>query len=88
MEGWYFSVVDVVGALTEAADYDVARNYWKVMKIRLKEEGIQLVTICNQLKMRSPKDGKNTIQMLPTQNNFYVLFNLFHHQKQNHLNFG
>ena len=70
-EEWYFSVVDVVGALTEAADYDVARNYWKVMKTRLKEEGAQLVTICNQLKMRSPKDGKkyntdvaNTEQLL------------------------
>ena len=70
-EEWYFSVVDVVGALTEAADYDVARNYWKVMKTRLKEEGTQLVTICNQLKMRSPKDGKkyntdvaNTEQLL------------------------
>ena len=34
------------------------RNYWKVLKHRLKEEGIQLVTECNQLKMQSPKDGK------------------------------
>lgn len=70
-EEWYFSVVDVVGALTEAVDYDAARNYWKVMKIRLKEEGSQLVTTCNQLKMKSPKDGKkystdvaNTEQLL------------------------
>ncbi len=34
------------------------RNYCKVLKHRLKEEGSQLVTECNQLKMRSPKDGK------------------------------
>lgn len=34
------------------------RNYWKVLKHRLKEEGSQLVTECNQLRMRSPKDGK------------------------------
>ena len=57
-EEWYFSIVDVVGVLTEQADYDGARNYWKVLKNRLNEEGSQLVTNCNQLKMTSPKDGK------------------------------
>lgn len=57
-EEWYFSVVDVVGVLTEQTDHDGARNYWKVLKNRLKEEGSQLVTVCNQLKMKSPKDGK------------------------------
>ncbi|MCR5702465.1 MAG: Bro-N domain-containing protein [Lachnospiraceae bacterium] len=70
-EEWYFSIVDVVGVLTEQPDIDGARNYWKVLKIRLKEEGNQLVTNCNQLKMKSPKDGKryktdvaNTEQLL------------------------
>jgi len=70
-EEWYFSIVDVVGVLTEQPDFDGARNYWKVMKSRLKDEGNQLVTNCNQLKMRSPKDGKkyntdvaNTEQLL------------------------
>ena len=48
-EEWYFSVVDVVGVLTEQKDYDGARNYWKVLKIRIKEEGNELVTNCNQL---------------------------------------
>lgn len=57
-EEWYFSVVDVVGVLTEQVDYDGARNYWKVLKSRLNKEGSQLVTKCNQLKMKSPKDGK------------------------------
>ena len=57
-EEWYFSVVDVVGVLTEQEDYDGARNYWKVLKTRIKEEGNELVTKCNQLKMKSPKDGK------------------------------
>ena len=57
-EEWFFSIVDVVGVLTEQANYDGARNYWKVLKIRLKEEGSELVTNCNQLKMISPKDGK------------------------------
>lgn len=57
-EEWLFSVVDVVGVLTEQPDYDGARNYWKVLKNRLNKEGGQLVTSCNQLKMKSPKDGK------------------------------
>ncbi len=70
-EEWYFSVVDVVGVLTEQKDYDAAKNYWKVTKKHLKDEGNQLVTNCNQLKMKSPKDGKryntdvaNTEQLL------------------------
>ncbi len=58
-EEWYFSVVDVVSVLTEQPDYQLARNYWKVLKKRLKDEGAdELVTNCNQLKMKSPKDGK------------------------------
>lgn len=56
--------MDVVGALTEQSDFDSARNYWKVLKSRLREEGNQLITNCNQLKMKSPKDGKNIIPML------------------------
>nr|WP_330369794.1 BRO family protein [Butyrivibrio sp. FCS014] len=69
-EEWYFSIVDVVGALTEQSDMNGARNYWKVLKSRLKEEGNQLVTNCNQLKMTA-QDGKkrftdvaNTEQLL------------------------
>ncbi len=58
-EEWLFSIVDVVRILTDQPDYDSARNYWKVLKNRLKKEGSQLVTSCNQLKMKSPKDGKN-----------------------------
>lgn len=58
-EKWYFSVVDVVSILTDQPDYDSARNYWKVLKNRLKKEGAELVAKCNQLKMPSPKDGKN-----------------------------
>ena len=53
-EEWYFSVVDVVAVLTESAN---PNNYWKVLKNRLKKEGSQLVTNCNQLKMPS-SDGK------------------------------
>ena len=56
-EKYYFSVVDVVGALTESADYQLARNYWKVLKHRLIKEGNETVTNCNQLKLPAP-DGK------------------------------
>ena len=57
-EEWYFSVVDVVGVLTDQPDYDPARNYWKFLKSRIRKEGNELVTQCNQLKMVSPKAGK------------------------------
>ena len=56
-EEWYFSVVDVVAVLTDQVDYQSARNYWKVMKKRLKDEGNETVTNCNQLKMKAA-DGK------------------------------
>ena len=51
---WYFSVVDIVGMLSESKD---PRNYWKVLKNRLSKEGSEVVTNCNQLKMMA-SDGK------------------------------
>jgi len=51
---WFFSVVDVVGALTDSED---PRNYWKVLKSRLIDEGSEVVTFCNQLKLIA-EDGK------------------------------
>jgi hypothetical protein len=53
-EKWYISIVDVVGVLTESPN---PNNYWKVLKNRLKKEGNESVTNCNQLKMQSA-DGK------------------------------
>lgn len=49
-EEWYFSIVDVVAVLTEN-DYQTARNYWKVLKTRLKKEENESVTNCNRLKL-------------------------------------
>ena len=57
-EEYYFSVVDVISALTNN-DYEKSRNYWKWLKNKLNEEGSQLVSDTNQLKMKSKKDGKN-----------------------------
>ena len=70
-EEWYFSVVDVVGVLTEQVSPRSASTYWAVLKKRLVEEGAgQLLTNCKQLKMKSA-DGKmrltdvaNTEQLL------------------------
>ena len=56
-EEWYFSVVDVIAVLTDQPDYQAARNYWKVTKKRLKDEGNETVTDCNRLKLRAA-DGK------------------------------
>ena len=54
-ETWYFSVIDVVGALSDSVN---PRDYWFKMKIRVKnEDGLELSTICRQLKMKAP-DGK------------------------------
>ncbi len=54
-EKWFFSIVDVVGVLTDSPN---PRKYWSVLKTRLKAEGSQLTTNCSQLKMRSA-DGKS-----------------------------
>ena len=71
-EEWYFSVVDVIGVLTDQTTQRSASNYWAKLKQRLKEEGAnELLTNCQQLKLKSPKDGKryktdvaNTEQLL------------------------
>ena len=55
-EKWYFSVVDVIAVLTDN-DYQKSRNYWKWLKNKLNEEGSELVSNTNQLKMRA-YDGK------------------------------
>ena len=55
-EKYYISVIDIVTALMEN-DYQESRNYWKVLKHRLKKEGNETVTNCNQLKLKA-QDGK------------------------------
>ena len=60
-EEWYFSVVDVVGVLTDQKDQRGASNYWAKLKQRLKAEGAdELLTNCQQLKLKS-KDGKRRL---------------------------
>ena len=58
-EEWYFSVVDVVRVLTDQPSQRGATNYWAKLKERLKKEGAdQLLTNCQQLKLKSESDGK------------------------------
>ncbi len=56
-EKWYFSVIDIVAVLTNQSDFKKAKTYWTTLKNRLKNEGSELVTKCDQLKMQSI-DGK------------------------------
>ena len=59
-EKYYFAVVDIVQVLTESADYQTARKYWKVLKGRLLKEGNETVTNCYQLKLPAA-DGKKRL---------------------------
>ena len=56
-EEWYFSIVDVVAALTESKD---PTAYWRKLKQRLKEEGNETVTNCHGLKLKAA-DGKHRL---------------------------
>lgn len=55
--GWWFSVVDVVQALTDQVDDYVARKYWNKLAQRLRDEGSEVVTFCHRLKLEAV-DGK------------------------------
>ena len=57
---WFFSVLDVIGAINEQEDYTKTRNYWKYLKTKLKATNSELVSATNQLKMMAP-DGKRRI---------------------------
>ncbi|EKE18465.1 MAG: hypothetical protein ACD_9C00327G0001 [uncultured bacterium] len=56
-ETWFFSVIDVVAALIDQKNFKKAKSYWTTLKNRLKDEGSELVTNCDQLKMLA-QDGK------------------------------
>ena len=53
---WWFSIVDIVGAITDSPN---PRKYWSVLKTRLKKAGNELTTRCSQLKMTTADDKKN-----------------------------
>lgn len=60
-EECYFSIVDVVGVLTDSPDHNTGRKYWNKLKQHLKEECSELVTNCHRLKMRHGcRNGQST----------------------------
>ena len=62
---WYFSVIDIVQALTQQPDYPTARKYWNKLKERLKKEGSESVTNCHRLKLPAA-DGKSYLTDVAT----------------------
>src|SRR5258708_9422160 len=56
-EMWFFSIVDIIAVLTDQTDHKKAQSYWTTLKNRLKEEGSEVITKCDQLKMKA-SDGK------------------------------
>ena len=64
-ETWWFSVIDIIQALTDQPDYQTARKYWNKLKGRLGKEGSQSVTNCHRLKLEAA-DGKNYLTDVAT----------------------
>jgi hypothetical protein len=52
-ETWYFSIIDIIAVLTEQQDFKKAQSYWTTFKNRLKKEGSEIVTKCDNLKLQS-----------------------------------
>ena len=61
---WWFSVLDIVGVLTDQDDYTKTRNYWKYLKAKLKKEKNQLVSNTTQFKILAPDGKKRLSDML------------------------
>ena len=72
-EEWFFSIVDVVGALTDQPDYQKARKYWNKLKERLKKEGAEPVTNCHQLKLPAADGKMRFTDVADTQQIFRIL---------------
>ncbi len=67
---WFFSVVDVIGALTDSED---SRNYWKVLKSRLIDEGSEVVTFCNRLKLIAEECKQRETDCADTEGIFRII---------------
>ena len=60
LNSWWFSVLDIVGAINQQDDYEKNRNYWKYLKSKLKKGESEVVSVTTQLKMLAP-DGKKRL---------------------------
>jgi hypothetical protein len=85
-EKWYISIVDVIAVLTDSPNPQV---YWRVLKMRLKEEGNETITNCNGLKMLAPDGKMRLTDVADTEQLFRLIQSIpFHHPKQSLLNYG
>jgi hypothetical protein len=69
-EEWYFAIMDVVGILTDSPE---PRKYWSVLKTRLKQEGVELTTICSQLKLQAADGKRYLTDVADTQQLFRII---------------
>ena len=79
-EKWYFSALDLIGAINEQDDYQKNRNYWKYLKNKLKKEKPEVVSGTNQLKMLAP-DGKQRLTDVIDQNSVSLIASAFPNNK-------
>ena len=77
---WYFSALDLIGAINEQDDYQKNRNYWKYLKNKLKKERPEVVSGTNQLKMHAP-DGKQRLTDVIDQNSVSLIASAFPNNK-------
>ena len=76
-EKWYFSIVDVVGVLSESID---PQAYWRKLKQRLKEEGNETVTNCHGLKMIAADGKMRLTDVADTEHHFPSVESMAHHR--------
>jgi len=72
-EKWWFSALDIIAALTDQPDYVKVRNYWKWLKNKLKQEGSEVVSATNQLKLEAPDGKQRLTDVLDTQQVFRII---------------
>ena len=77
-EEWYFSIVDVIGALSESKD---SASYWRKLKQRLKEEGNETVTKCHALKMKAADGKRRLTDVANTEQLLRLIQSIPFHQK-------
>lgn len=70
---WWFSVVDVVQALTDQADDYMARKYWNKLAQRLRDEGSEVVTFCHRLKLEAPDEKMRETDCANTEGIFRII---------------
>ena len=67
---WYFSIIDIVGVLTDSSDPGA---YWRKLKQRLKDEGSEVVTFCHGLKLKAPDGKMRETDCASTENMFRII---------------